>query len=56
MKVEVQVEIIESRLNCFDTLIDKLNYMNMFFDRDPEFTKEAKDIVRSNMCKEAKYE
>lgn len=51
MKVEAQVRIIESQLACFDTPLDKLVYMNMFFDGDPEFTQEARDIVRSNICK-----
>lgn len=51
MKIERQVQIMEAQLSCFDTLIDKMNYLVNFFGKDPEFSKEAMDIVRSNICK-----
>ena len=54
MNIERQVEIIESQLNCFDNLMDKMQYLTEFFGKDPAFTKEAQDIVRSNICKSMK--
>ena len=49
--VERQVEIMEAQVNCFDNLMQKMQYMSEFFDPDPGFTQEARDIVRSNICK-----
>lgn len=49
--IERQVEIMETQLGLFDTLMEKMKYMSEFFDKDPEFTKEARDIVRGNICK-----
>ncbi len=54
MDIKEQVSIIEAQLSCFDNLMDKMQYLAEFFDPDPEFTKEATDIVRSNMCREIK--
>jgi hypothetical protein len=51
MEVERQVEIMEAQLSNFDNLMEKMQYMNMAFDPDPEFTKEARDIVRGNISK-----
>ena len=48
---EQQVEIMESQLSCFDNLMEKMQYMSEFFDPDPDFSKEARDIVRGNICK-----
>lgn len=50
--VERQVEIMETQLGLFNSLLEKMAYMSMAFDKDPEFTKEARDIVRSNVCRE----
>jgi hypothetical protein len=52
MVLEKQIEIIESQLSNFDTLWEKVAYLTEFFDPDPEFTKEATDIVRANICKD----
>jgi hypothetical protein len=49
--VERQVEIMEAQLQTFDNLFDKLQYMRTFFDNDPEFTQDARDVVRGNICK-----
>ena len=54
MEVSRQVEIMEKQLSNFDTLLEKIHYMNFAFDPDPEYTQEARDIVRSNICKELK--
>jgi hypothetical protein len=51
MSVEQQIETMEKQLSNFDGLLEKLQYMSMFFDPDPEFTQEARNIVRSNMGK-----
>jgi len=42
---------METQLSNFDTLMEKMQYMSMMFDPDPTFTQEARDIVRSNICK-----
>jgi len=52
---EEQVKIMEGQLNSFDSLVEKMQYMNKYFDKDPEFTKEARDLVRSNISKNIKY-
>ena len=49
--IERQVEIMEGQLRCFENLMEKMQYMSEFFDPDPEFKKEARDIVRGNICK-----
>ena len=54
MNIERQVEIMESQLSNFDNLMEKMQYLTDFFGNDPEFTKEAPDIVRSNICKTLK--
>jgi len=51
MNIEEQVKIMEGQLSAFYSVMEKMQYMSMFFDCDPEFTKEARDIVRSNICK-----
>ena len=43
------VRIMETQLSNFPTLMEKLQYMSFAFDPDPRFTKEAMDIVRSNI-------
>lgn len=54
MDVKRQVEIIEGQLAHLDTLTEKMQYLTEFFQPDPDFTKEATDIVRSNICKTLK--
>jgi len=51
MDIERQVEIMEAQLSVFDSLVDKMQYLTDFFGPDPTFSKEAADIVRSNICK-----
>jgi hypothetical protein len=51
MNIERQVEIMESQMSCFENLMEKMQYMSEFFAPDPEFTKEARDIVISNIAK-----
>lgn len=52
LTLERQVEIMEAQLSNFETLLEKMQYMSMFFDPDPEFTRQARDIVRGNIAKE----
>ena len=54
MNIEKQVQIMEAQLSNFSDLMEKMQYMSMAFDPDPEFTKEARDIVRGNICKSLK--
>jgi len=52
--IERQVEIMQAQLSNFDSLLEKMQYMSEFFDKDPDFTKEARDIVRSNIIRSMK--
>lgn len=54
MTKEKQIEIMEKQLSCFNGLMEKLQYMSGFFDPDPMFTQEARDIVRSNIARTLK--
>ena len=56
MNTEKQIEIMESQLSNFDDLMEKMRYMSMMFDKDPEFTQEARDIVRGNISEAHKRE
>lgn len=47
-----QIKIMEGQLSLFGTLLEKMAYMNFAFDKDSDFTKEARDIVRSNISKD----
>ena len=54
MNVEEQVRIIEAQIHSKRanfTLEEKMIYMTSFFGNDPEYSKEAFDIVRSNICR-----
>jgi len=51
MTIEEQVEIMETQLGCFENLMEKMQYMSEFFDKDLEFTQKARDIMRGNICK-----
>jgi|TARA_R110000851_G_scaffold87200_3_gene190062 hypothetical protein len=51
MNKEQQIAIMEAQLAPFPTLMEKLQYMNAFFDPDPSFTAEARSIVRSNIAR-----
>ena len=52
--IDRQVEIMEAQLSMFPNLMEKMQYMSMFFDKDPDFSKEARDIVRGNISKTLK--
>ena len=54
MNTEKQIEIMEKQLSAFDDVLEKLQYMSFAFDTDPEFTQEARDVVRSNISKSLK--
>jgi hypothetical protein len=54
MNKEKQIKIMETQLSNFPDLMEKMKYMSMMFDRDPDFTQEARDIVRGNICKTLK--
>ena len=54
MSIDEQVRIMEGQINgpAGFTLIEKLYYLKTFFD--PEYTKEAMDIVRHNLVRSLK--
>lgn len=56
MDLEKQILIMETQLSNFDDLLEKMQYMSFAFDTDPDFTQEARDIVRSNICRSLKLE
>lgn len=59
MEIERQVEIMEAQIHSPEvnfTLMEKMSYLTNFFGPDPEFTQEAQNIVRSNICKDLKRE
>ena len=59
MKLERQVEIMEAQIHSPKanfTLMEKMQYLTDFFGKDPEYSREAQDIVRSNICKQIKKE
>ena len=53
MSIDEQVRIMEGQTKDF-TLIEKLYYLKTFFANDPEYTKEAMDIVRHNLVRSLK--
>lgn len=57
MDIPEQVRIIEAQIHSPEanfTLMEKMQYLTEFFGKDPEFTKEATDIVRGNICRSLK--
>ncbi len=55
MDINEQVRIIEAQIHSEHanfTLMEKMQYMTEYFGKDPEYSKEAMDIVRSNICRE----
>lgn len=54
MTIDEQVKIMETQLSNFETLLEQMQYMSMMFDPDPEFTQQARDIVRSNISRKLK--
>ncbi len=55
--IEEQVEIMEKQIHSPEanfTLVEKMQYLIEYFGNDPEFSKEAADIVRSNICRKLK--
>jgi hypothetical protein len=54
MQLEDQLDIMRTQLQVFDTVLEKISYLHGFFDPDPEFTQEARDIIRGEICHEIK--
>ena len=53
MDIEEQVKIMEAQIHSKEanfTLMEKMQYLTEFFDKDLIFSKEARDIVISNIC------
>ena len=51
LTLEEQVNIMQDQLANFPSLLEKMQYMKQYFDSDPTFTKEARDIVRGEIAK-----
>ncbi len=56
LTIEEQVDIMEKQISNFDTLFEKVQWLTIGFDPDPNYSKEARDIVRGNLCREYKNE
>ena len=59
MNIEEQVRIMEAQIHSPEanfTLIEKMQYLTEYFGKDPEYSKKAMDIVRSNICRRMKGE
>jgi len=57
MDTNEQVRIIEAQIHSKEanfTLMEKMQYLTEYFGNDPMFSKEAQDIVRSNICRALK--
>jgi len=57
VNIKRQVEIIEAQIHSSEanfSLMEKIQYLTEFFGNDPEFTLEAQNIVRANICKATK--
>ncbi len=56
MDIDRQVEVMDTQLSNFNTLLEKLQYLTMFFDPDPEFTRQARDMVRAGLARAEQQE
>lgn len=54
MTLDEQLSIMRGQLSNFDTLLEKLSWMSMGFDPDPDFTLEARNIIRHELALQAK--
>jgi len=52
MSIDEQVRIMELQISHFDTLLEKVQWLSIAFDPDPDYSQEARNIVRGNICKE----
>ncbi len=52
MTVDEQVRTMETQLSHLDTLHKKVSWLSVAFDPDPEYSQEARDIVRGHLCEE----
>ena len=54
MELETQLRIMRKQLSAFDTVMEKIFYLSTFFDPDPEYSREARDIIRGEICQQIK--
>ena len=50
MTIEEQLKIMRGQLSNFDTLLQKLSWLSMGFDPDPDFCLEARNIIRHELA------
>ena len=54
MDIDKQVRIMEAQIHskvANFTLMEKMQYLTEYFGNDSDYSKEAQDIVRSNISK-----
>ena len=49
-----QLKIMRAQLSRFPSLMEKMQYMNIAFDTDPNFSQEARDQIRAEIAKTLK--
>lgn len=57
MDIDKQVKIMETQIHSPEanfTLMEKMQYLVEYFGKDPAFSKEAQNIVRSNISRQLK--
>ena len=54
MTKEEQKEIMRAQLAVFPELMEKMAYMYEMFDQDANFSREARDEIRGEICRELK--
>lgn len=52
--IQSQVQIIESQIECFETVDMKVRFISYFVDYDLEVSQEALDIVYGNIYKNSR--
>ena len=56
MNLETQISIMRTQLSAFNGIGEKLYYLTMFFGPDPEFSEEAKQVIRADLSKKREEE
>jgi len=49
--IDKQIAVMEKQLSCFDTVMEKLTFINDFFKPDPIFEDEAIMRVVAGLCR-----
>lgn len=49
MAPEQQLEVMRAQLASYDTIWECMQYMHFAFDRDPEYEKPQRDLIRHEL-------